>query len=414
LGAGHVGNLLRMQTVITRRRDRISADEEERHRSGFAIDTAVRFEPHGERSAYTVVQVHDTSGDVIATLTYGDTALIRRMNIGYRRQKVKNGFPLNLQDGRWGKNSDTPEAQAKEIDAGSESASTGKTTALVVPYVEDRCNALLVEFAHHLSDEQKIAVQYALKRGIAIAFQLEDNELAVEPMPSTTDRRLLLFYENSEGGAGALRRFAMDTTAFRKAVREGLDVCHFDPETGDDLNHAKHADRIGSAEPERCERACYDCLLSYSNQPDHLALDRHKAKDVLLRLRDATLEVGAGGQSRREQYDALLAECTTSAEEQFLTWLFERGYRLPTHAQYRINDAEALPDFVYADRDVRTAVYVDGPIHEHTDIATRDSQVNARLMSKGWLVVRFDIKNDSMWDQQCTDLVDVFGQGDTL
>ena len=414
LGAGHVGNLLRMQTVITRRRDRISADEEERHRSGFDIETAVRFEPHGERSSHTVVNVHDTAGTVIATLTYGDTALIRRMNTGYRRQKVKNGFPLNLQDGRWGKNADTPEQQAKDIDAGGESVSTGKTTALVVPYVEDRCNALLVEFAAHLSDEQKIAVQYALKRGIAIAFQLEDNELAVEPLPSAADRRLLLFYENSEGGAGALRRFAMDTKSFRDAVAEALDVCHFNPETGEDLNHAKHAIRIGSAEPERCERACYDCLLSYSNQPDHLALDRHKAKDVLMMLREATLEVGAGGQSRQEQYETLLAESTTSAEKHFLKWLFERGYRLPTHAQYRVADAEALPDFVYADRDVRTAVYVDGPVHEYADVAARDAQVESRLLSKGWFVVRFDITNNSAWDQTCKTLVDVFGEGDSL
>lgn len=414
LGAGHVGNLLRMQTVITRRRDRISADEEERQRSGFDIETGIRFEPHGERSSHTVIKVNDPSGATVATLTYGDTALIRRMNIGYRRAKVKNGFPLNLQDGRWGKNSDTPEAQAKDIDSGTESVSSGKSHALVIPYVEDRCNALLVEFSESLSDDQKIAVQYALKRGIAIAFQLEDNELAVEPLPSAADRRLLLFFENSEGGAGALRRFAMDTTSFRNAVREALDVCHYDPDTGDDLNHAKHAIRIGSAEPERCEHACYDCLLSYSNQPDHLVLDRHKAKDVLIGLRDATLEIGAGGQSRQEQYESLLAASTTSAETAFLKWLFERGYRLPTHAQYRVADAQALPDFVYADRDVRTAVYVDGPVHEYSDVAARDAQVESRLLSKGWFVVRFDIKNNSTWDQQCKDLVDVFGEGDTL
>lgn len=414
LGAGHLGNLLRMQTVITRRRDRISADEEERHRSGFDIETAIRFEPHGERSSHTVVKIHDAAGTLVATLTYGDTALIRRMNIGFRRQKVKNGFPLNLQDGRWGKNSDTPEAQAKEIDAGGESVSAGKAVALVVPYVEDRCNAVMVEFSDALSDEQKIAVQYALKRGMAIAFQLEENELAVEPLPSSKDRRLLLFYENSEGGAGALRRFAMETKSFRDAVRVALDVCHFDPETGVDLDHAENAVGIGAAEPERCERACYDCLLSYSNQPDHLALDRHKAKDVLVRLRDATLEVGAGGQSRQEQYETLLAESTTSAEKYFLTWLYERGYRLPTHAQYRVVDAEALPDFVYADRDVRTAVYVDGPVHEYADVTTRDAQVTSRLLSKGWFVVRFDVKNSNTWDQQCKDLADVFGEGDNL
>jgi superfamily II DNA/RNA helicase/very-short-patch-repair endonuclease len=407
LGGGYVNNLLRMQTVITRRRDRISADEEERSRSGFSVETAVRFEPHGERSSHTVIHVNDAAGQPLATITYGDTALIRRLNTGYRRSQHKNGFPLNLTDGRWGKNADTPAAQANEIGGADESVSTGKNVALVVPYVQDRCNALLLEFDVPLSDQNKIALQYALKRGIAIAFQLEDNELAVEPLPNPGDRRLLLFYENAEGGAGALRRFAMDTTEFRKAIRAALDVCHFDPETAEDVQHAPHA-------TERCERACYDCLLSYTNQPDHLHLDRHTALDTLMALRDATLEVGAGGQSRIEQYEQLRAESTTTAETAWLEWLHHRGYRLPTHAQYRVEDAVAKPDFAYADRDVRAAIYVDGPVHGHSDVQTRDAQAASRLFSKGWLVVRFGISDKSSWDRTCLDLPDVFGQGDTL
>src|SRR5262249_33463255 len=147
----------------------------ERARSGFSVETAMRFEPHGERSSHTVVHVHDATGQPLATITYGDTALIRRMNTGYRRAQVKNGFPLNLNDGRWGRNADTPTAQANEIGGADESVSTGKNIALVVPYVQDRCNALLLEFATAMSDQAKIALQYALKRGIAVAFQLEDN-----------------------------------------------------------------------------------------------------------------------------------------------------------------------------------------------------------------------------------------------
>lgn len=96
LGGGYDNNLLRLQTVITQRRDRINADEEERARAGFHIETAVRFEPHGERSSHTIVKVKDSEGVALATLTYGDTALIRRLNTGYRRAQAKNGFPLNL------------------------------------------------------------------------------------------------------------------------------------------------------------------------------------------------------------------------------------------------------------------------------------------------------------------------------
>jgi very-short-patch-repair endonuclease len=110
----------------------------------------------------------------------------------------------------------------------------------------------------------------------------------------------------------------------------------------------------------------------------------------------------------------LLAESSTTAETEWLKWLHKRGYRLPTHAQYRVEDAVAKPDFVYADRDMRVAIYVDGPVHSYGDVQTRDGQAEARLFSKGWLVRRFRTDDRAGWDRTCLDLPDVFGQGDTL
>ncbi|MGH3562366.1 MAG: helicase-related protein, partial [Mycobacterium sp.] len=45
-----MSNLMRLLSVKTRRRDRISADEEERQRAGHEIVTSIRFVPHGERA----------------------------------------------------------------------------------------------------------------------------------------------------------------------------------------------------------------------------------------------------------------------------------------------------------------------------------------------------------------------------
>ncbi|MDQ3760859.1 MAG: hypothetical protein M3460_03945 [Actinomycetota bacterium] len=45
-----------------------------------------------------------------------------------------------------------------------------------------------------------------------------------------------------------------------RAARRALEICHFDPDTGEDLGGV--LDRTG----ERCAHACYDCLLSYRNQ----------------------------------------------------------------------------------------------------------------------------------------------------
>ena len=54
--------MMRLLSVKTRRRDRISADEEERQRAGHEIVTTIRFEPHGERSGATHQHVTDDGG----------------------------------------------------------------------------------------------------------------------------------------------------------------------------------------------------------------------------------------------------------------------------------------------------------------------------------------------------------------
>ena len=64
-----------------------------------------------------------------------------------------------------------------------------------------------------------MALMYALKRAIEAVFQLESNELAVEPLPSHTGDHAwsrLLFFEAAEGGAGVLRRLATEDGQLRR------------------------------------------------------------------------------------------------------------------------------------------------------------------------------------------------------
>ena len=64
--------------------------------------------------------------------------------------------------------------------------------ARVVPYVEDRRNCLLFEPGEQLDEAQMASLQAALKNAIQVRYQLEDNELAAEPLPDLDSRRQLL------------------------------------------------------------------------------------------------------------------------------------------------------------------------------------------------------------------------------
>ena len=120
-----------------------------------------------------------------------------------------------------------------------------------------------------LNDSSIPTLQYALKRGIETTFQLEESELAAEPLPDREARSAILFYESAEGGAGVLTRLASDMSSAKVVARQALQVCHF---------HSVSGEWNGIADLENtnaeCEAGCYRCLLSYFNQVDHNSLDR--------------------------------------------------------------------------------------------------------------------------------------------
>jgi hypothetical protein len=405
--------LMRLLAVKTRRRDRINADEEERQRAGHEIVTSLRFEPHGERSSQQTSHLRSASGRQLAELTYGDTALIRRMNVGLRRRKNKNelGYLLDTVEGRWARGAD------QDI-AGDGDATTPPDTEIpaadtrvqrVVPYVEDHRNALLIQLSDDTAVEQRMALMYALKRGIEAVFELEDSELAAEPLPARAGDNawnVLLFFEAAEGGAGVLRRLVTEHGQLNNVARRALELLHFDPDTGEDRQHAEHA-------TERCAQACYDCLLSYGNQWDHQKLDRHTAKDLLIEMRDAILDIGgAGGKDRDTQRDRLIAS-SNGLEREFLQFLDDGGYRLPDQAQETVEGLYVRPDFAYRSPQADVAVFIDGPFHEEGQIAVKDEQARRKLERDGWLVLRFRHDDRHGWQRVVNDNRGVFGPGRT-
>ena len=384
-------HLFRLQNVATKRRDKINSDEEERMRQGYELRTAVRFGEHEGRPSYRTGQV-ESGGNVLATLTYGHAATLWRINLGWMRRKVKEqfGFVLDKERGYWAKNEQSADDPDDPMSA---------RTERVIPYVEDRRNCLLFQPHQQQTPQVMASLQAILKSAIQVKYQLEDNELAAEPLPNEHKRNLLLLYESAEGGAGVLRRLLDEPHALSEVAREALRLCHFDPETGADEHRALRAQ-------EDCEAACYDCLMNYYNQRDHRLLDRKAIHDMLLDLAGAQVEAGPTEQPRSVHLDQLLRLAGSELERSWLRILQEHGHRLPSHAQHLIEPCGTRPDFYY--QDYQAAIYVDGHYHDYAQRRRRDEEYTECLEDLGCTVIRFG--EEENWAEKIARYPHIFGR----
>ena len=383
--------LFRLRNVVTRKRERITCDEEERRRMGYRMRTVVRFAEREGSPSYRDARI-TLDGEQIATMQEGQSAALWRINLGWRRSSdpEKKGFVLDMERGYWARNKD----EEKEDDN-----PMSPRTERVIPYVEDTKNCLIFQPKEKLDEQTMASLQAALKSAIQRVYELEDRELAAEPLPDRDHRRSILFYEATEGGLGVLRRL-LDAGALRHVARKALEICHFDPDTGEDLRRAPGA-------KEDCEAACYDCLLSYTNQRDHELLDRKLVKDILVRLSLAEVESSPRAILREEHFKHLLNTADSQLERDWLDFIEKSKLRLPTQAQKLIEGCNTRPDFVYGDQAV--AVYVDGPPHDYPERAARDSQQVECMEDLGWTVLRFNYKDD--WAKIVDKYRGVFGGG---
>ncbi|MEG9514638.1 protein kinase [Saccharopolyspora indica] len=396
--------LLRLHTVFTKRRERISSDEEERRRAGFRLVTSYRFQDHGDRPGRRDASV-SVQDQQLALLSYGDSATVRISNVGRQRAREgePDGFWLDPANGRWMNERDAAEAsgdsgQMPVVDADGHEKRRKKR---VIPFVEDWRNIMVLKLDTPLEEAAALSFMYALERGIEAAFELEDSELTSELLPPADGpRNRILFTEAAEGGAGVLRRMQADEDALATAARAALEICHFD-HNGNDL---------GGPEPERpCAKGCYDCLLAYGNQRDHGLLDRHLISSLLVRFASATTVETGRGESRSEQHKRLCAQSDTDLERKFMDFLKRHGLRLPDEAQTLINDALARPDYVYRTQGASVAVFIDGPVHNYPNVAERDREAENRLYDLGWEVVRFPVNEN--WSEIVKQYPSYFGTG---
>ena len=391
-----IDNLFRMKNVSARRRDRISADEEERQRFGYELITAVRFSERGSGSSFRTAILRSEEQDLLQ-LEYSPAATIWRINKGWKRRKEGSnpGFLLDVERGKWEKQDS---AEEDPDDPGTQ------YTHRVIPYVEDTRNALIVTPLLELDDAQLRSLQAALKNALLAEFQLEDSELYTEALPDWANPRSLLLYESSEGGAGILRRLFEEPDVLHRVIRQAMELCHFDPDSGEDILKGPFAE-------EECGLACYDCLMSYGNQKDHPFLDRHGILDLLMKLRDAEIRISPVDAPREDHLQYLKNLCDSELEREWLDLLDSHGYNLPDKAQTLFEDCRTRTDFFYSEHSA--VIFIDGPSHDAPEAAESDRKKRQCLEDIGYVCICFRYDRKKSWHDLCRKYPSVFGRMDT-
>jgi Lhr-like helicase len=271
-----IHNILRIDNVETKPTERITANDEERQRQGYEIQTVFAWPTRAGRVDIVSGIAEDPEGPVLR-LDYGAGATISRINKGLRRRAEKSilGFKINPANGSW---------TGKSVEGEEEDAADDSIAQRVVPIVQDNKNAALLRVSEAVTETAMTTLQHAIARGIEVAFQLEEGETLTGPVPSRDNRRAILAFEATEGGAGVLGRLVNEPEALSRVAREALKLIHCK-----DIDRAIAAGDPGLLVDEPgsgCVKGCYRCLLSYYNQPDHELIDRTDgaARRILLRL----------------------------------------------------------------------------------------------------------------------------------
>jgi len=243
-------------------------------------------------------------------------------------------------------------------------------------------------------------LQAALKRGIEMTFQIEESELVAEPLPKQDERQALLFYEAAEGGAGVLTRLATEPQAMAQVAAAALRVMHYKDPVGpwalDDLPGLEQKTADGHS---ICEAGCYQCLLSYFNQPDHDHINRRNAQaiEMLVALANAQVTLPSAVTLRYSPFVPAKAS-QDQADEMFENWrkaLLAGGFQPPDQYQAPALGGALTVAGLY--KSTRTAVVLTSP----------SSAQAAALLDKGYTVV--DMSDPFQWTVQFGQYPQIFG-----
>ncbi len=363
---GVIGNLLELDDVEARVRERINSQEEERLKHGYDIERYFEFSKAGARVVDATVGPVD---EPILTLKYDQAAKIIAVNNGLRISKDGNdGFKFNAKTGAW--------LRADKFDM----SKPENDHQIIKLYTYTTNDVLYIEPTTRLglAVEGIKSLAFALKLAIERVFSVESTEIGVETIGTNNN---ILIYENAEGSLGVLAKLVHDPEKFREICLEALEACQYTPIYDPVTNTFEIEDRTPDA-----PRASYDNLLSYYNQRDHDLLSRAAVKDAVQLLLSVKLELNTSPYLKRFDFLWQKMDRNSRMEASFLEYLKLNSLRLPDDAQYNVPGMFVNADFYY-DHGGEVLVFIDGNVHDNPTIMAEDAQKRNRCTNAGYTVV---------------------------
>ncbi len=377
-----VSTIVEMPNVKTRRRERITSEEEERRRQGYKIEVFYRFSPEVETSRPIQAEV-SANDKKLFQLTFAPAATLLDINYGWRGAG-QLGFLLDFESGEWVTLQETKAPQPghqNRLERVHLGVITTQNILLIRPVDPNYWQDSTIE----------ATLQYALQRGIEQVFQLEESELGAKRV-GREDHRAILLYEATEGGCGVLRRLMEEPNTLANIAKEALARCHFTLDKKD-------------LKPD-CVAACYECLLSFNNQHEAFLLNRRRILSLLLDLSVSVTFPKTAGHSWEDHFKWLhsLIDSRSELEKKFLEILKKTHAHLPDEAQKQIPVLGCIPDFFYQPN---VCVFCDGSVHDEPSQRSRDEMIRKELQQHGYRVIVIRYDRDLL--EQIKQYPDVFG-----
>lgn len=379
LTATHVlTRVMQMPDMVAKRAGRISADEEERTKRGFNIECMYQTDSRPQSWSLTA------GGAEIGQAQFARRGQLMLVNEGARAANA-TGFFYCTRCRSW---LDGPDSLTNHLDPQHDGycrakAEPGDVQDEVRLYHRGQHDFVLLDVPVKegvLRQDFGWSVLDALLAGFEVAFSCDESEISghVFEIPNQDGKVRILIYEQDEGGAGLLANLR-DHEAWQRVATRALEILHVDPDTGLDRADA-------------CDRACYDCLLSYRNQFRHDQLSRHHALPLLKALRDCQpFQVAQDGAGLT--WDDLIAN-GVGAEPTVLKRMRQRGFPLPVGQHEVIRDATKVPiteaDLLYPNKLV---VWVQGDPHHTEKEKLKDAAKKQKLKGLAWRVVEVWAEN---------------------